>query len=410
MHAVIFEGQLWNRFLPLSLSRPVFSLATGMTTLLAKQIRHLKPDRLTLWVRPEFETYCRDRIAPKLDLPVAVNQPLDDQPALICSGRTLHLQLFEYPNEPAVDLDDEKFVRTAFAICPGLSPSDVLNRTDKWMKLLELPQMMQQTRMAQSLWDLVSWNEESLIEDSTRFRGKPAAKPAGPFHLVNPDEIWIGDGVTLKPGVVLDASKGPIVLDEHVTVGANSVIEGPCFLGPYVRVSPLSNIKGGCSVGMMSRVGGEVANSVILGYSNKAHHGFLGDSYVGKWVNLGAGTTTSNLKNTYGEITAHLGERALPTGRRFLGSMIGDHAKTAINTTLVAGSYVGFSGMVACDGFIPAFTPSYTYCTDDTREPYRLDKAIEVAQRVFARRDRAWTDADEQIMRYVARTAPQVEK
>ena len=124
--------------------------------------------------------------------------------------------------------------------------------------------------------------------------------------------------------MVLDASAGPILLSEHVSVGANSVITGPCYLGPYVWVRPLTFIRQGCSIGDDVEGGGARSpNSIVLGWSNKAHDGFLGDSYVGKWVNLGAGTTTSNLKNTYGEITMQLGREQIPTGRRFLGSLIG---------------------------------------------------------------------------------------
>jgi bifunctional N-acetylglucosamine-1-phosphate-uridyltransferase/glucosamine-1-phosphate-acetyltransferase GlmU-like protein len=156
-------------------------------------------------------------------------------------------------------------------------------------------------------------------------------------------------------------------------------------------------------------VGGEVSNSIVLGYSNKAHDGYLGDSYVGKWVNLGAGTTTSNLKNTYGEITMDMGKEKVPTGRRRLGALIGDHTKTAVLTRLMTGTYVGFCAMLADSGSTPRFVPSYTFSTERGTEPYRLDKAIEVTQRVFARRDRGWTETDERIMRYVAEAAPAVE-
>jgi len=126
---------------------------------------------------------------------------------------------------------------------------------------------------------------------------------------------------------------------------------------------------------------------------------------VGKWVNLGAGTTTSNLKNTYGEISMKIGTREIPTGRRNLGSLIGDHTKTAILTRLMTGSYVGFCSMLAGSNLPPRFVPSYTYWTDKGAEKYRMDKAIEVTRRVFARRDRPVTE----VMRYVEKTAPGIE-
>src|SRR5438093_4804233 len=156
MHVVIFEGSYWNTFAPLALSRPVFMLATGMATLLEKQVRHLAPTRLTLWVRPEFQELARTRIAPRLNVPTAVNAPLDDQPALLVSGRTLHVRKFPWPQEPSVVVDEPGLVRCAYVKDPGLSREDAWNRTDRWLKLLDLPRMPQESaRLVESLWDLV---------------------------------------------------------------------------------------------------------------------------------------------------------------------------------------------------------------------------------------------------------------
>jgi UDP-N-acetylglucosamine diphosphorylase/glucosamine-1-phosphate N-acetyltransferase len=412
MHVVIFEGSRWHTFAPLSLSRPVFMLKTGMGTLLDKQIRHLRPTRLSLWVRPEQESFVRERVVPKLKIPTTVNQPLDDEPALLVSGRTVHFAQYEYPPHPGVSTDGEgDLVRSAYVQMPGLAPTDVARRTDRWLKIFDLPHMMPQSRMVETLWDLISWNEESLVEDAMQFRdtGATKTKPAGPYHMANDEEVFLGEGAKIAPGAVLDASKGPVVVDHHATIGANAVLQGPCYIGPYAEVRAVSLIRPGTSIGIMSKVGGEVSNSIVLGYSNKAHDGYLGDSYVGKWVNLGAGTCTSNLKNTYGEITMDMGREKVHTGRRRLGSLIGDHTKTAILTRLMTGTYVGFCSMLAGTAAPPRFVPSYTFLTDGGAEPYRLDKAIEVTQRVFARRDREWTATDEQIMRYVAETAPSIE-
>jgi UDP-N-acetylglucosamine diphosphorylase/glucosamine-1-phosphate N-acetyltransferase len=409
MHVVIFEASRWHTFAPLSLSRPVFMLATGMSTLLQKQLRHLKPPRLTLWVRPELEEFCRQRVAPKTGVPTQINAPLDDEPALLINGRTVHFGKFEYPPHEAVMADDGDVVRAAMTHDPGLSPRDAWDRTERWLRLLELPQMPGQGRCVESLVDLIHWNDESLVEDFAHLETPSSPRPAGPYHLVEERDVWLGPGVKLDPGCVLDASKGPVVIGEGAAIGANAVLQGPCYIGPHATISPVAQIRPGTSIGPMCKVGGEVSASIMLGYSNKPHEGFLGHSYVGKWANLGSGTTTSNLKNTYGEISLKLGEHDVPTGRRFLGSLIGDHSKTGILTRLSSGTYIGFSSMLAGSGVAPRYVPSYTFWTDRGSEPYRFEKSMEVAHRVFDRRDRAWTATDEAVMRYVAETASKVE-
>jgi hypothetical protein len=135
----------------------------------------------------------------------------------------------------------------------------------------------------------------------------------------------------------------------------------------------------------------------------------MGHSYVGKWVNLGAGTTTSNMKNTYGEINVQIGKEKMATGRRFLGALIGDHVKTGILTKFTAGSYVGCASMLAGTPIVPKFLPSFSYWTDAGIEPYEIEKAIEVAKRAFSRRDREWTPIDNEIMHHVHEHAAAIE-
>lgn len=411
MHVLIFEGSRWPAFAPLSLSRPVFTLVSGMHTLLIKQVRHLKPSRITLWVRPELEEHCRARLCPDVGVPTTVNTPLPDEPTLLMNGRTLMLSDFSPGDDGEfVVLDDSgTYVREAYVRRPGLSPADLANRTEAWTSLLKLPRREPQHRLVESLWDLIHWNEESLIADNVRMTDEPIAHPAGPYHMVNEQDVHLAEGVTPQPGVVLDASRGPIVIDAGVSLGANCVIQGPVHIGAHTQVMPLAHIRPGTSIGMLCRVGGEISNSIIHGFSNKGHYGYLGDSYLGRWVNFGAGTTTSNLKNTYGEITVRHGDLEFQTGRRFLGALIGDHTRTGIGTKFGAGAYVGFGCSVASSTIVPSFLPSYTFLTDRGAEKYEMDKAIEVTRRVYSRRDRPFTETDERIMRYVETIAPEVE-
>src|SRR3954471_21403833 len=169
MHVLIFEGSRWPAFAPLSLSRPVFTLVSGMHTLLAKQVRHLKPTRLTLWVRPELEEHCRLRLCPDLGVPATVNTPLDDEPAFLVSGRTLVLSDYTLQSDGGEFVavgSNGQFVHEAMGRRPGLAPDDLTHRTERWTSLLGLPRVEAMHRIVESLWDLIHWNEESLISDS----------------------------------------------------------------------------------------------------------------------------------------------------------------------------------------------------------------------------------------------------
>jgi UDP-N-acetylglucosamine diphosphorylase/glucosamine-1-phosphate N-acetyltransferase len=415
MHVVIFEGSRWNTFAPLSLSRPVFALASGACTLIEKQVRHLRPTRLTLWVRPGLARWCEREIVPKFaaQFPVAINKPLDDETALIVSGRTLHFTPFEHTDQPCAIVDEGDLVRKAVVHMPGLGYEDAMNRTDQWLRLMDLPRADEQARMASYVWDLISLKEESLLEDAVamhdHFGRSGRHLPPGPYHRVNQENVLLDRDVRLEPGVVLDASKGPVMIAAGASIGANSVLKGPCYVGPACQVKPLCVLHAGTTLGTLCKVGGEINNSILTGHSNKSHEGYLGDSYVGEWVNLGAGTVTSNLKNTYGPIKVRMGARQIDTGRRHLGSLVGDHVKTAVGTRLMAGTYLGYSSMIATSSLAPTFVPSFTFLTDKGREPYRPDKAIEVMKAMYARRNKSWPQGEEQIVNHAKESAAQVE-
>lgn len=411
MHVVIFEGSRWDGFAPVSLTKPSFMLTSGMTTLLDKQIRFFQPERLTLWVRPQMEEYCRKLVLPRLSVPAHVNVPLDEKPAVLLSARTLMLSRYQVPEVFSVATEDDQFIPEAYVKEPGLSHEDALHRSARWEKLLQLPRVQRQSRWTRYLWDLISWNEESIVSDSIRWRENAHPHPKGAYHMVSDEDVVIAEEAKIQPGVVLDASKGPIAIDRFATVGANSVLQGPCYVGAYSLVMPLALIRPGTTIGSHCKVGGEISNSIFTGFINKSHQGYVGDSYIGHWVNLGAGTTTSNLKLTYGQISMHVPGGPVPTGRRLMGALVGDHTKTAIETRLNAGSYIGCCAMLAGAGLTPNFVRSFTFWKGGEKlEPFRLDKAMEVAARVYERRERTFGEVERGVMQYAHRAAPELEE
>lgn len=409
MHLVIFETSAWVDFAPITLTRPVFCLASGMVTLLQRQLRVLKPDRLTLWVRPELAEFCRQRVLPQLHIPADVNRPLDDSPAILLNAaicRPAALPAFPPATalEPCIHFAPNGHVAFAAVQSPGLCPADIFDNSSRWQEVLQLRPIDTPQQLATQIADLIHENDKLITEDFADLSATYQSLPAGLFHAIGSANIRVGPDVQISPGVVLDASSGPIVLDSGVHVGANSVIEGPCYIGPKTTVRPLTLVRGGMTIGPACKVGGELAQSVIQGNSNKGHDGYLGHSFLGEWVNLGAGTITSNLKNTYGQISLKIGARDINTGKIFMGALIGDFTKTAIGTRLMSGSYLGVNTMIACSDYSPRFIGSFRFITDARQEPYELNKAVEVAKRVFARRNRPFTGVDTQLMDY-ARTA-----
>jgi UDP-N-acetylglucosamine diphosphorylase / glucose-1-phosphate thymidylyltransferase / UDP-N-acetylgalactosamine diphosphorylase / glucosamine-1-phosphate N-acetyltransferase / galactosamine-1-phosphate N-acetyltransferase len=207
--------------------------------------------------------------------------------------------------------------------------------------------------------------------------------------------VWAAPDAKVLPGAILDAAGGPIVLAERATVRPGAIIIGPAFVGRSATVLERGTLRAHTAIGPWCKVNGEVAGVVFQGYSNKAHDGFLGDSWVGEWVNLGAGTTNSNLLNTYGEVVARAatGEGNERTGEQFLGAIIGDHVKTAICTRIMTGAVIHTGSMLAASAPATGCIPPFAWITDDARRTYRLSKFLEVMRAAMARRGVSPSDA-----------------
>ncbi|MEO0293863.1 MAG: putative sugar nucleotidyl transferase [candidate division WOR-3 bacterium] len=238
------------------------------------------------------------------------------------------------------------------------------------------------------IWDIIRDLTESLysdFKDSARFLGK-LESPIGKFvFLRNRRNIYVGKDVKLREGVVLDAEEGPIWIEEKTELESYTFVKGPSYIGRKTKTKP-GTILDKVAVGDVVKLGGEIEESIFQGYSNKQHSGFLGHSFIGEWVNLGAGTTNSDLKNNYGEVTVILKEKKYQTGMQFLGVMIGDHSKTAINTSFNTGTIIEPFCNIFGRTFPPKYLPPFSWWSGEIEE-YKLDKAIETASKVMNRRN-----------------------
>jgi UDP-N-acetylglucosamine diphosphorylase/glucosamine-1-phosphate N-acetyltransferase len=214
---------------------------------------------------------------------------------------------------------------------------------------------------------------------------------------IEPGQVLLGDGVEVRPSAVIDASEGPVILGSGVTIHPLSVVTGPAYLGPGTVVNPGAKLRQCTSTGAFCKVGGEIEDTLILDLSNKQHDGFLGHAVIGAWVNLGADTNGSDLKNNYSSVRVDLGFGPVDSGESFVGPLIGDHAKTGIDTMLTTGAVVGVCSNVFGGGFVPRHVPAFSWGGSDGLSEYRLEEAIKTARAVFARRDAVWTAEWERV-------------
>jgi len=243
-------------------------------------------------------------------------------------------------------------------------------------------------------YDLVPALERLLPDDLHGLLGDSDPLPAGSIVLGDPAAIALHDAA-VEPGVVFDVRSGPVVLESGAEVRAGSRLEGPLWIGANARV--LGGPVRTSAIGPRSNARGELSSCVFLGYANKAHDGFVGHCVIGRWANLGAGTITSNLKNTYGRVRLELAGTRLETGLQFLGSLIGDHAKTAIGTLLSTGTVIGTGANVFEDVRPPKYVPPFAW---GGASDHRMSKDgfLKIAERVLPRRDVAVDDATRALL------------
>jgi len=388
----VFEDSGVARLRPLTLTRPVFDLRCGAMTLLERQMRHFGATEAGALVRPEVLELCR------LGRPdLHVNDPVwvNGGAVLLVNARWLpppapaHL-----PRGPTVGVVGEQ---VAYAVLPAPEVRELARPNLDWHladRALSLPRRPAGGALIDWPWDLVERNADALADDYLRWREQYEPGRFEGVSVVGPPELFrAAPTARVEPLALIDTTRGPVLIDRGAVVRAFSRLEGPGYVGPDTQV--LSARVSGSSFGPACRIGGEVEASVVQGHSNKAHDGFLGHSYVGEWVNLGAGTQTSDLRNDYGEVRVLLGGQLVHTGRLKVGSFLADHTKASIGCLFDTGSVIGpFAMLVTSGALLPRALPAFCQVREGrTSERTDLKRMFTTAAAVMARRGRQWTDA-----------------
>ncbi len=403
MNIGLFEDSGWKRLLPLTWFKASFELRCGIDRLIDK-VRTLHGRVHGVWVRPSLREVVVERRT--------LSQPQAGQPWLLLNSRAL------LPHDDMPDEENAAWVRQGTLVAARLSEERVREFGDDFflndsnlarlIDELRTSEAPDHVRLIEYPWDLIEANGDE-IRRQCREGGMHAGRVYPGAHLLNPAEIHIGSGAVVYPGVVLDAENGPVHIAENAQIHPNAVLIGPCHVGEGSTIRPATIVRESTTIGRVCKIGGEIEASIIHSYSNKQHDGFCGHSYIGEWVNLGAGTITSDLKNTYGAIRAQINGVGVETGHHFLGSIIGDHSKTGIGTILPTGGVIGVMSNVFTQRVVQKFVPSFAWLTEEGMTRYRLEKAVHLARVVMGRRDVELTDAELRLLEHVAEEAKHVE-
>ena len=381
MNYILFDDQLtWTNLLPLTYTRPVSELRTGILTIKEKWEKRLKKNC-------SYKTV--DYLQKKYSLQIEKNN--------------LYINSSILPDEKIIDtihkLDSNQVLKKNDIILAIRNNSDSVpefNNLNGYNRI----QYNGDLSHLKHPWDIFIKNGEEIKNDlKILFAGKKSSKLSKTNNLIGEENIYVEENVKAEY-VTINASAGPVYLGKDCEIMENSVIRGPFALCEHSVLKLSAKVYGPVTIGPHSKVGGEISESVIMGYSNKAHDGFLGNAVIGEWCNLGADTNNSNLKNNYEEVKLwnYKDERFIKSGLQFCGLIMGDHSKCGINTMFNTGTVVGVSANIFGSGFPRNFIPSYSWGGAHGFVVYKLEKAFEVMQKVMARRKIEFSEIDKEIL------------
>ena len=397
MKLCIFEDASYANLFPIAYTRATFELKCGYVSLLERILRNY-PD-------PPWCVFARDYLAGvlknRLSVPVNDLAQLKGDTILLINGRWLMKQEelpLEGPETVGVQDGTILYARaTAEALekCAADSLEELLNNLQE-----ALPTTSVEATLISYPWNLIQENPGAMEADfaylgQTGIHGTCSQHAAIWPEDEGTDRIYIAPGAQVHPFVALDVEHGPIYIDEGAIIYPHTRVEGPAYIGKKTYIVG-GKIREGCSIGPVCRVGGEVEEAIIHGYSNKYHDGFLGHAYVGEWVNLGALTTNSDLKNDYGTVEVYVQGKLMDSGDTKVGAFIGDHTKTGIGCLFNTGTMVGMMSLLIPDGNpFPKSIPSFCwYFRGKVSRGRGLKPFLETARTAMGRRDVELTEAD----------------
>jgi UDP-N-acetylglucosamine diphosphorylase/glucosamine-1-phosphate N-acetyltransferase len=390
MNYILFDGENRNHLLPFTYTRPVADIRIGILTIREKWEQFLNTTTTTI-----TEDYLTDKF-PMVEL-----------------EENVMLNASYLPNEALVEM--VKGLKENQAI---FKDEDVIafftkdSQEEVDLESYEALEFNEDVLTVKRTWDIFSKNDQAIKADFDLLtEGRESQPIPTSNNVIAPENIFIEEGAKLE-FATLNASSGPIYIGKDAEIMEGSLVRGPLALCEHAVLKLGAKIYGATTIGPYSKVGGEVNNSVLFAYSNKGHDGFLGNSVLGEWCNLGADTNNSNLKNNYVEVKLwdYDAGRFAKTGLQFCGLMMGDHSKSGINSMFNTGTVIGVNANIFGSGFPRNFVPSYSWGGASGFTTYLTNKAFEVAKVVMSRRNIEFTAQDEAILTHVFEETKQYRK
>ena len=381
MNYILFDGTVRNALLPFTFTRPVADIRIGILTIREKWEIYLGSTTTTV-----TEEYLQDKF-PMVEMEENIMINASFLPNAILSEMVSNLEVNQ-----AIFKGDE-----VIAFFTQESQEEVDFDT------YEIIEFNEECLTVENTWDIFQKNDAAIREDFELLTEDRKSQPIPKsVNVIAPENIFIEEGAKLE-FVTLNASSGPIYIGKDSEIMEGSVIRGPFALCEGAQVKLATKVYGATTVGPHSRIGGEVNNSVLFGYSNKGHDGFLGNSVLGEWCNIGADSNNSNLKNNYEEVKlwSYETENFAKTGLQFCGLMMGDHSKCGINTMFNTGTVVGVSANIFGSGFPRNFVPSFSWGGASGFTTYVTKKAFETTRIVMSRRNIEFDEKEQQILEHV---------
>lgn len=381
MNYILFDGAVRQALLPFTFTRPVADIRIGILTIREKWEKYLGYTTTTI-----TEEYLMEKF-PMVEMQENIMINASFLPNEILTEMISNLE----PNQAIFHHDDViAFYTQDSQEEVDFDTYEIIDYTDDCIKI-------------EHTWDIFKKNDSALREDFELLtEGRTSQPIPKSVNVIAPENIFIEEGAKLE-FVTLNAATGPIYIGKNAEIMEGTVIRGPFALCEEAVVKLAAKIYGATTVGPHCRVGGEISNSVLFAYSNKGHDGFLGNSVLGEWCNMGADSNNSNLKNNYEEVKlwSYETEAMEKTGLQFCGLMMGDHSKCGINTMFNTGTVVGVCANIYGGGFPKNFIPSFSWGGADGFTEYIPEKAFATAENVMSRRHVSFTEQDKAILEHV---------